>query len=107
MDSKIIRYKFYCLLVKLKRNLKEDLLNEKYVSTAIYQTIIVLAILTGLEDSPPSALKIIMILIVTVLGIQVSRLYADSVAQRVVKQKGRTRDLFFSCPGFLGILVRW
>jgi len=65
--------------------IKDSYLNVGYVSRAIFQSIIVIALLIALQDNPPEPLNIIIILVVSVLTIQASRVYANLIAKKIEK----------------------
>jgi len=69
-------------------------LDGKYISRAINQIIIVIAILVALSENPPRPIEIITVLIVTIFVIQITRAYANIIGRKIRykhKSKGITR----------------
>jgi len=69
-------------------------LDGKYISRAINQIIIVIAILVALSENPPRPIEIITVLIVTIFVIQITRAYANIIGKKIRykhKSKGITR----------------
>ena len=58
-------------------------LDGKYISRAINQVIIVIAILVALSENPPRPIEIITVLIVTIFVIQITRAYANIIGEKI------------------------
>lgn len=63
--------------------IKRNYLSEKYVTRAINQIVIVLAIMVALRANPPRPLQIIIVLIVTIVIIQITRVYAGIIGHKI------------------------
>ena len=65
------------------------------ITRAINQTIIVIAILVALREYPPRPIEIITVLIVSLLGIQITRVYA-SILSNKIKYKHNSKGIRIS-----------
>ncbi len=65
------------------------------ITRAINQIIIVIAILVALREYPPRPIEIITVLIVTLLGIQITRVYA-SILSNKIKYKHNSKGITIS-----------
>lgn len=65
------------------------------ITRAINQIIIVIAILVALREYPPRPIEIITVLIVTLLGIQITRIYA-SILSNKIKYKHNSKGITIS-----------
>lgn len=67
--------------------LKNNFIDEQNISRTITLNIILLALLAALRENPPEPFKIVLLLTEIALAIQVTRIYATIVEQRIRQKK--------------------
>lgn len=85
-------FRRYLLRTYLENKLDDRKYIKKFVSKALYGTLLVMSLIVAIDDHYKSAGQVIISLLTTVLVFAISQFYSDVVAEKIVSKEKLTRE---------------